>query len=139
MQLYVPLYCFTHNSSLRCASHFLQPPTLSDPLTLLANGDRHTDARDVGHGHLERLVQQAKRLEVPGCIRDRIVTASVAGVGKHTGRRLSGDLDPESPARIGAAIPGSRVFGHVILAAASGVSSHKGQDPVEATQLESAE
>src|SRR5262245_22145148 len=108
-------------------------------ITTLANGDRHPDARDVGHGHLERLVQQAKRLEVPGCIRDRIVTAPVAGVGKHTGRRLSGDLDSESPAWIGAAVPGSRVFGHVILAAASVVSSHKAQEPVKAAQLESAE
>src|SRR5262249_51706263 len=106
---------------------------------LLANGDRHTDARDVGHGHLERLVQQAKRLEVPGCIRDRIVMAPVASVGKHTGRRLSGDLDPERPAWIGAAVLGSRVFGHIILAAASVVSGYKAQEPVEAAQLESAQ
>ena len=58
---------------------------------------------------------------------------------KQAGRRLSGDLDLEGPARIGAAVTGSRVSGHLILSARPVVSGHKAQDRIEASQLESAE
>src|SRR5262245_15772563 len=60
-------------------------------------------------------------------------------MGKRAGRRLIGDLDPEGPARIGATVTSSRVFGHVKLSASPMVGGHEAQDHVEAAQLESAE
>jgi hypothetical protein len=58
------------------------------------------------------------------------------GVRKQAGRGLIGDLDPEGPARIGATVTSSRVFGHVILSAAPVVGGHEAQDHIEASQLE---
>jgi hypothetical protein len=55
-------------------------------------------------------------------------------MGKRTGRRLIGDLDPEGLAQIGTAVTGSRVFGHVKLSASPLVGGHEAQDHVEAAQ-----
>src|SRR5262245_19140124 len=97
-------------------------------LGLLADGDRYADAGDVGHCHLERLVQQAECLAVPGGIRHPIVAARIVSLGKQAGRGMIGDLDAESAARVGAAVTGSWVFSHVILLAPPVVGGHKAQD-----------